>query len=811
MIEPPSKQLRETLLRLRVCTAADFRRAKRRVRRLSRDLPAFDFVWIDALLQTRRITPFQARLLESNKHDRLAVGSYVLLDRLGESQHSSTYLARPIASAERTVLKLIDPPDESVSASIASVENLALRLKDLSHPSVAAPQAVFEHDRKLVLVSRYIPGPHLGALLVRRGRFPAPVVAEIARQIVEGLAELEARDCIHGELALNNIRLTTGGAAVLVDPGIRPATSPELIIQAHRAPDRYDGIAPELIGTGAVANVASDIYALGCLLWHLLAGRPPHHTGDPLGKLAAHQTRSIPDVREIAPDTPAELADAIALFTRSDPKERPASFQVIRKAWGAPRRNTRKIIARFLANFDAEASTTPGPAVASNGTWAFLVAGMFVLTGVALTLFDLGAANSKLRISGRIAEAYQQAKAWADREKKPREDEAQQARIELTRRDEPDRAALQIEASPLAVIPTPDRDGFIRLEPGIRYEAESINGVGPLVIQGDVETPPEIVVSARPFQVAARELTIQDVRFRYVNPVVNPNGAPAKGATTLVLAQSQRLTVIGCTFLTQAFENERGAAPNDKVAHQQTLHRPPIGIAWKPIDALDRAGGGVQLLHSLFAGVDAMLHLAGRASVLDLANSLQVGGGTCVSLASGIGSGRELPLRFQHVTLRGVESVVRLRTAGKLSETPRIALAADDSVLDLKGGSAALFQIVGDRNPAELTRPITMTGDGSLANPDVRVTAWIKSGAPTTFPELENVEVEGVSATSFRFAGLPTLSAAESMLDPTSFHASRRSSLLPGVDATALLKRMLPDENDAQPAERAEAPATYAP
>ena len=69
MIEPPSKPLRETLLRLRICTAADFRRAKRRVRRLARDLPAFDFIWIDALLNLRRLTPFQARLLETNKVD----------------------------------------------------------------------------------------------------------------------------------------------------------------------------------------------------------------------------------------------------------------------------------------------------------------------------------------------------------------------------------------------------------------------------------------------------------------------------------------------------------------------------------------------------------------------------------------------------------------------------------------------------------------------------------------------------------------------------------------------------------------------
>jgi hypothetical protein len=184
-----------------------------------------------------------------------------------------------------------------------------------------------------------------------------------------------------------------------------------------------------------------------------------------------------------------------------------------------------------------------------------------------------------------------------------------------------------------------------------------------------------------------------------------------------------------------------------------------------------------------------------------------------LSLASGIGTGREMPVRLDHVTLRGVESIVRVRTAGNTKSTPRIAITSDNSVFHFQGKAAAMFQILGDRNPAELARPVTMTGDGSLANEGVRVTAWIKPGAAAIeFPELENIEVEGLTAPSFEFAGKPTLAVASSMLNPRSYPMSRRTVRLPGVDAEALLKRAAFDDAEMQPeAERAEGPALVSP
>jgi len=777
VIEPPSKQLRETLLRLKICSPADFRRCKRRVRRLARDLPAFDFVWIDALLQARRITPFQARILESGRAEQLCVGPCLLLERLGQGEASSTYLARQRESNERCVVKVLEPPAESLPSSRSALEELTHQLAGWSHPSLVAPHAVVEEGKSLVLQSRYVPGPHLGELLIRRGRFPATVVIEIARQLADGLAELEARGAVHGDLSLSNVRLTSAGAVVLVDAGVRPAVHPELIIQAHRHPARYDGIAPERIGTGNRATVASDMYAFGCLLWHLLAGRPPFTTGDPLGKLASHQTRPIPDVREWAPDTPAALAETILALTRQDAGERPASFRELRESWGPPRRAGRKHLARFQATFETEAPGAGLAAAGSGWSWTFLVALLFVFSGAALALVDRGAGTSLLRLPGQLGKTLGLPVRDADASpnspaKGADETDAAQAR----RRGKPD-GAIQLAGGvrpARAALPSPDPLGVVRLQPGVEYEAESITSVGPLVIQGSSESPATIVVTSRPVQLDARELTLQNVRFHW-DPIP---GAPQKTPLgALVLVQSQELTIVDCEFVVRP----PGQQANRRVAGRV------FSVAWRRLDPIDRSAGRVSVHGSVFVGGDGAIHSVSTPRSLDMSNCLLLGGsGALVSIATDIPAGREFPISLRNVTLRGAEALLRLRIPDDSRKFGRVALVADDSVMHLEGANAALFQIIGEQSPDVFPRLITMTGQGSLADADVRVARWLHKGSPKADPfEPQTIEVEGVAATPFQFVGPATARPADSAIDPSSYQAPR-TGRPPGIVSAEL-------------------------
>ncbi|NOX52921.1 MAG: serine/threonine protein kinase, partial [Planctomycetes bacterium] len=425
MLEPPSEQLQKILAEYRLCTRGDLRRCRPRVRRLAHDLPAFDSVWIDALVQAGRLTSFQARVLESPNPESLRVGPCILVDLLGRGRSGATYLARRIDSAERCVLKRMTLSPEDFSTAAERLSQLVSSCQELTHPSLVVPHVCKQmapeagerrswktatplEPGEVILISRFVPGLTLKELLIRRGRFPPDVVWEIGRQLLDGLAAFEERGFVHGEIVLTNVRLSGRGVAALVDAGVLPAVRPELSIHEAVSPDRCDGIAPERIGTGAPPTVRSDLYALGCLLWTLLAGRPPFPSGDSLAKLAAHQTRPIPDIREWSPTTPDRLARLITHLAAQDPTERPASVREAQQLWGRPGRWGQQRVRRFRAQFDSGVPKVPPPAShRTPGRWTVLVVLVFVLSGAVLSFVDQGARAHLLKLAAQVSDTWQ--------------------------------------------------------------------------------------------------------------------------------------------------------------------------------------------------------------------------------------------------------------------------------------------------------------------------------------------------------------------------------------------------------------------
>ena len=246
-------------------------------------------------------------------------------------------------------------PADQLPRARDAVRDLLAQFRGLSHSSIVVPQGCDLLHGRLVVVNPYFSGPTLQQLLVRRGRFPVPVVAEIAYQLLDAMSTLEEQGVVHGDLSLTGIRLSRRGHVILPNPGVMPAAGCLVSFHNSHPPEVYEGTAPELISTGRTATAASDLYALGCLLWQLLAGRPPFPTGDPLSKLAAHQSRPIDDVRRWRPDAPEGLATIIARVTQKDPELRPTGPRELRDTARLGPRSGRGTLSRFHASFGAVA------------------------------------------------------------------------------------------------------------------------------------------------------------------------------------------------------------------------------------------------------------------------------------------------------------------------------------------------------------------------------------------------------------------------------------------------------------------------
>lgn len=720
MLEPPSGALLRLLRELRLCSSYDLRRCRGRVRRMAHDLPAFDSVWIDALVQLQRLTPFQARILESAQPAQLRVGPFVLVDRLGGGLTGCTYIARGIQQPELRALKLLsraeDAPDD-LPTRLDTFLNLARRC---SHPGLVAPQAWQPVDTRFVLLSRYIPGKTLSELLVRRGRFPAQIVWDLGRQLLDALAAWHRLGLAHGDIRPANVRLLTSGQAVLVDAGVLPVLEPELTPHSQLAPERYDCIAPELIGTGQTAAAQSDLYALGCLLWQLLAGRPPFPGGDPLFKLAAHQTRKIRDVRDFAPDTPAPLAEMLLRLTAADLDRRPQSAGQVLQYWGLPRRAGQRRLARFTARFEQP--------LAPAGGWSRvpLVAvgvALFAVSGLAFSLSDQGARNQLLQVVPQL---------WSDLQ-------ARAGQIVLpgeTHAESPDESTGET----LLPLPQADPNGVIELTQSGAYRAESRKQVGDLVIRATPGMTAEIVVAEESLRLSGLNVTLENVTLRRT-------AKPGTQVGALVLVESLNLTVRNVRLLTHSLiPSEAGS--------QAPLSEWPQAIGWRVAD-LSVAGAGECIWENvLVRGYGVGLDIRSGVRKLAFNNVLRLGPGVLVHLAPPAATPVTLECDWQHVTCRGAGSVVRWDVRRQHPTGNQLVLRARGCVWDVLPNHGAVIEFIEPDSPEGWIATLNLDGDVCLKPAEALLLAQSTSvGNDWKALDDAQLQVEGLYTQEVRFVG----------------------------------------------------------
>lgn len=815
MLEPPSEHLQHLLAGLQLCSAHDLRRCRPRVRRLSHDLPAFDSVWIDALVQARKLTSFQAKILESPRPERLRIGPCLLIDRLGKGVRSETFLARQLGGKELCVLKQTDVAPEVSDQILAAMTDLIHTFKRDCPSGLVIPHAAIPLDRsRLVLVSRYVCGLSLAELLVRRGRFPANVVNCLGRQMLDVLGLLESRGCIHGDLRLANVRLTKQGTVTFVDAGLNPVLEPELTIHATLPPERYDGTAPELIGTGLYPSATSDLYALGCLLWQLLAGRPPFPAGDPLDKLAAHQSLSIADVRQWVPDTPPWLAEALSSFCAKDPAERPQSFRAALDAWGPTRRGSRRKrrlphhsdrrrLRKFRAIFDVTVSRVPlATSPRPMGRWTTMAMLLFVVSGAVLSLIDQGARNYVLSLTSRVSTALAPAAA-------PHETgvsaQAGSPDVRDTSPSAPSPSRPTRASAALRPLPPPNAEGIIQLEPGDRYESAEVAAHGPLTIRGPRRgttrgTLPLIVVRQEPMRIWAEQVQLINVHVLAGDALEAPrtedNAVSQGGPNDLLHVQTQNLAIVGCRFQTRTLA-PAGAERNSSESAPSGEQRPiqVAAVRWRTLDASDRGGGCVVLKDTIFGGPGASLFSTRFPRKVDASNCLKSGGGPFLVFGTGPQPAHDTDVALDQVTLRRAQALIQFRPISE-SETATTAqtrptvpggvfVQATDCVFDLRPDESALVQWLMETLPHGWSAAFDLTGEGSLANPGLVVATWIdRSTGRRTELDATQIPLEGISTGPFEFVG-PLGPEVQNSAVKT-YEAPRRSSRPPGIDPQRL-------------------------
>jgi len=193
----------------------------------------------------------------------------------------------------------------------------------LEHPSIARVLDLGEHDGRPYLVMELLEGESLAARIDRAGPMPPAEAARVVAAVAEALEAAHQAGVVHRDVKPGNVFLTSTGAVKVLDFGIASAagdaalTTGDLLgTAAYLAPERV---------LGHRATPAADIYALGVVLYELLAGHRPFDGGSEVELAMAHVNADPPSLLQAAPSAPPFVAAACHQALAKDPSARPAS------------------------------------------------------------------------------------------------------------------------------------------------------------------------------------------------------------------------------------------------------------------------------------------------------------------------------------------------------------------------------------------------------------------------------------------------------------------------------------------------------
>src|SRR5215831_16063375 len=259
---------------------------------------------------------------------------YEITSHIGSGGMGDVYQATDTKLGRSIAIKFLPESFSHDSERVARFQREARVLASLNHPNIAAIYGLEEIDSHHFLVMELVSGETL-ADRIKRAAIPIEEALPIAKQIAEALEEAHEKGIIHRDLKPANVKITPDGKVKVLDFGLAKAYEPEQReATASNSPTMLSMAATNagmILGTaaymspeqarGLAADVRSDVFSFGCVLYEMLTGRQAFH-GENVSEILASVLIREPDFGLLPDNLNPHLHEILRRCLDKNPKRR---------------------------------------------------------------------------------------------------------------------------------------------------------------------------------------------------------------------------------------------------------------------------------------------------------------------------------------------------------------------------------------------------------------------------------------------------------------------------------------------------------